>query len=107
MQFTNIIISLFAALAIAAPEPIAIREEATEISLVAEAIEFSMAPAADCSHRKCFKVLAAAGCIGLSIAARNPRTLVKCGNLGAGAICGCAGCVPRLNNFLVEHHVCH
>lgn len=86
MQFTTIIISLFAALAIAAPEPIAIREEVADINAVAEAIEFSMSPAANCSLRKCAKVVGAAACIAASIAARNPRTLVRCGNLGAGSV---------------------
>ncbi|KAK7909252.1 hypothetical protein PG985_015130 [Apiospora marii] len=75
-------------------------------TMAGEALLFAMKTEAACDIGSCAGVLAAAGCVGLSIWGGNPTDLVQCVDGGADKICGCASCIGPLGDFLAEHQVC-
>ncbi|KAK6827263.1 hypothetical protein PG990_008877 [Apiospora arundinis] len=84
---------------------VAVADQSNE-TMVENAILFAVHPDADCSITSCAGVLASAACIALNILKKNPAGLIKCVSGGASKICGCAGCVDKLGDFLTEHHIC-
>ncbi|KAK8109193.1 hypothetical protein PG984_014994 [Apiospora sp. TS-2023a] len=74
-------------------------------TMAGEALLFAMKQAT-CNIGSCASVLAAAGCVGLSIWGGSPTDLVQCVDGGQEIMCGCAGCIGPLGSFLNEHHLC-
>ncbi|KAI1855225.1 hypothetical protein JX265_006634 [Neoarthrinium moseri] len=108
MQFTVVIVSFLAATGLAYPsDNVMARDEQTvAVAEVQNSIEFAAA-AESCNVLKCAAIVAkGAICIAPAILTRNPAKVIGCVAGGAGAICPCGGCVPKLNDFLDEHGVC-
>jgi len=120
MRFSTITIAALAGLAAAAPNEIAKRESQQMTS----AIQFA-AQQADCSIFDCAAVIGAAFCIAAGVATgpAGVAAVVACVSGGAPSVfppivfpfptptdltqlCGCAGCVDALGDFLTENGLC-
>ncbi|KAI4711711.1 hypothetical protein J4E89_003153 [Alternaria sp. Ai002NY15] len=103
MRFSTITIAALAGLAAAAPNEIAKRESQQMTS----AIQFA-AQQADCSIFDCAAVIGAAFCIagGIATGPVGVAAVVACVSGGAPSLCGCAGCVDALGDFLTENGLC-
>ncbi|KAJ4148515.1 hypothetical protein LMH87_002980 [Akanthomyces muscarius] len=100
MRFATIVASLTAAGVVNASPTAVIRAPPADKAYTLH-IE-----AAECNTGKCLEVLAAAGCIALAIAKRSVPSLLGCVSGATGKLCGCAGCIDPLGDFLEEQKVC-
>ncbi|EOD52639.1 hypothetical protein GTA08_BOTSDO13659 [Neofusicoccum parvum] len=113
MQFTSFVtIVLATAISTAAANPIVQRQDSNVTVAVADInapisaaqVKFA-AQAANCDLSECGSIVAKAGCIAGGIALRIPSIVLGCVP-DRDNLCGCAGCIDALSNFLVEHDIC-
>ncbi|KAI4943951.1 hypothetical protein J4E91_009098 [Alternaria rosae] len=103
MRFSTISIAALAGLAAAAPNAIAKRESQQMTNVISFA-----AQQADCSIFDCAAVIGAGVCIaaGLATVPVGVAAVVACVSGGAPSLCGCAGCIDALGDFLTENNLC-
>ncbi|KAH6872370.1 hypothetical protein BKA58DRAFT_419818 [Alternaria rosae] len=120
MRFSTISIAALAGLAAAAPNAIAKRESQQMTNVISFA-----AQQADCSIFDCAAVIGAGVCIaaGLATVPVGVAAVVACVSGGAPSVfppivfpiptptdltqlCGCAGCIDALGDFLTENNLC-
>ncbi|KAF4310794.1 hypothetical protein GTA08_BOTSDO13659 [Botryosphaeria dothidea] len=107
MHSTALVTFVMAITAAAAPSNavVAAKRQDTSVNVTPEQIVFA-AQAADCSIISCASVLASAGCIVAGLATGQVPAVLGCVAGGAAQLCGCAGCVDLLNDFLTENGLC-
>jgi hypothetical protein len=65
---------------------------------------FSFAPQASCSILKCIDIIGDAICIVNAIKKKSLSGVLKCAD--KKALCGCAGCIDELGDFLTSVGLC-
>ncbi|KAH7408823.1 hypothetical protein DE146DRAFT_752930 [Phaeosphaeria sp. MPI-PUGE-AT-0046c] len=110
MHFTPIFLPLLVSLAQGTPAPIVppfpapiCARNVADTDLIAESIVYSV-ESAKCKILKCAAVIATAACILGAIP--DIDTTLACVKGKADKLCSCAGCVHKLNDWLVEYGVC-
>ncbi|KAF2281396.1 uncharacterized protein EI97DRAFT_472792 [Westerdykella ornata] len=103
MRFSVPVVAVLTTTAFGAPSLIAPIDTIT--TGIEQALTLAL-QAASCSVLSCVSVVTSAGCIGTGITAGSVPLVLQCVGGETSKLCGCAGCVPALGDFLGGNGVC-